>query len=256
MIVLNEHVGASKQDVQIQTSVAALGLVIVGADNNDQVAINANIADGTAKITISLVTASSGSKVIIPKMPLRHALNIKALYEGFFRLSAVAARGVAGTIQIGVGGALQLQNGDYVSVSIEGLTATAKTTLYSIDFEKKTNQYRFIEKIVIIGSKDVDLLSKQVLFFVKSDDGLDKVQVQYAEKSASYDQKELVLINDSMNDFVHLDTSEDGTVTKLVTGYDQLLALDVDQAYSATITPKSNTPLVAYTSAVRTTNEK
>lgn len=251
MKILRQQPGAFKQDIQVETAIMKLGLVCNLPENTSYFTPD---AFNKMLIEISLTTALHGSKVILPKMSVRDAFDIASMGEGFF---VWGLSKIKGQIVIADHGSLVLQNGDMISISYEGFPDACTTDLYAIDSPAKTNIFCSIEEIVVTGTKDLNISDKTEIFFPVTDalgNGIDKIQLQYADKTVTVDEEELKFINDSVNDISCVRQEQD-VVTGLPVpgiypvrfGFDRLLKLDVTHAYSVIITPKTKTPISVYT---------
>jgi hypothetical protein len=208
-------------------------------------------------IEVSVTTSSNGSKVIVPKMSLRDAFNIAAMAEGFF---VWGQKKIKGSVVISEHGSLVLMNGDSLSVSYEGFPANSVTDIYALDSPLRTNLYNGIEEVVVTGTKELNISDKTDLYFPITDadgNGIDKIQIQYADKTVTIEEEELKFINDTVNDIscvVENDANGadlNNSIYPVKYGYDRVLRLEISAAYSVIITPKTKNPISIYTQTVK-----
>lgn len=245
MRLLRDHAGAFAQDVQLQTSAVKLAFTVSSAT-----AITEAVFDAMM-VQVSIMSKSSGEITVMPRMPLRHAFNKSSVKEGYFVWGTNILKG---TIDLSRLGAVDLNEGEYFSINYEGFPANAVTNIMAIDAPVLAKAVEITEEIVISGTvKDIVVADKHSLFIPLTDgngNGLHSLQLQYADRTVTYDEDELKVMNEAMNDLAcvidnQLDDA-DGTTRLVKFGYDQLLYLDITNVIRIKVTPKTKNPTSIY----------
>lgn len=249
MRLLRGQTGTFKEDIQLETSCAKLAISVSSASG----AFATESVYDKMRIQVDLHSRNRGAIQIIPKMALREALNIAAIKEGFFVKSDNL---VKGSLNIGLNGAIQLQNGDYLSVSYDNFPADAVTDLFSIDVFVSTALFSSIEEQTINGTaRDLNVADCTDIFFPITDadgNGIETIAVQYANKTVTYSADEIAIINDTVNDVVVVESEKSDSTPEVTFGYDKLLWLNIANAYRLTITPLTKVGTTIFLSRTKT----
>lgn len=246
MRLLRDQIGAFKEDLQLQTSAVKLLINISSVAGFSEAAFNA------MQISVSVFNKNSGEEPVLPKMPLRDAFNKSSFKEGFFKWGQNT---LSGTIDLSVHGAVDMEEGEYFSINYEGFPADALTSIYAVDAPMLVKSVLKTEEITISGTtKDINVSDKSSLFIPLTDGaghGVESLQLQYANRTVTYTEDEIKLLNESVNDLAcvidqTLDNA-DGTSRLVKFGYDRLLHLDITNVIRLQIKPKTKTAISVYT---------
>lgn len=246
MHLLKAATGTFKSDIQLEVPAGKLAIKISSASGG-----NAETFD-TCKISVQ-VSTKSGTKTILPKMLLLHALEMSALGEGYFVKNNTE---LSGCIDLSDFGALAPTDG-YLSISYEGFPADAVTDIYAVDVPVNTNIGKVVEEFIIQGTKEISINNKTEIFIPVSDgvNGIEEITVTFPGKVCTYNEAELSIINDGKNDLlcaqgrdidVMAVTVDDGEGV-LTLGFKRLLSLDISEAFSVKIKTLDDSKIKIYT---------
>lgn len=255
MQILRQQVGSFKQDIQIETGVHALMLRV---SLPPTFGFNSNGTDDVFNkmtVEVNLNSASTGSKVIIPKIPVRDLFNMNTFEEGVF---IADYNTVQGTFLIGEhNAALALTNGDNITLSYDGFPDNAIVDLFGIDAEERTSDYEHIEEVVFTGVKELNISDKKNFYIpITNDagDGIQRVQIRYPNRTVTLEEDEIMAQNIHSNGIVRISNQNItnagngfSSPNGIAFGYDRLLRINVLNALSITVTPRTKVPLSIYT---------
>ena len=247
MRLLRDHPGAFAEDVQLQTKAGGLLIDVDSVSGFSEAAFNAMMIQ-----ILYFPGDSGGQKVVMPKMPLRDALNIDQFGEGFFQWGK---NKITGNIVLSNKGAVSMDKGGYFSINYDGFPADAKTNIYADDSALKTEAIRVLEEILVSGTtRDIDVTGIDGIYLPITDangNGVSELQLTYGSTTVMFLERQLQGMQYRINDIAcvidqQLDDS-DGPDRLVKFGYDRLLYVNTERCSTVKITPKTKAGFSIYT---------
>lgn len=217
MKLLEETGKASYNDKQIESACEKLLFVLTLADKT-------KLAD--VKLDVKINDRNTGTKSIIPNLPLGDLFEIAAANEGFTVYRTVGANTViSGTVELSNDGALLPESG-YISASVSGMVTTDKLEIYVMDDAETTKEYIEYETVYIQPDSVKELMvEKNYQISMRKDVSL--FDIKYINgRQVSYTAPELNYINDEINPLSYVDYSDQETAT-IKTGASKFFSLGI-----------------------------
>jgi hypothetical protein len=236
-----------KEDLQIQASTQLLGFTIT----SDGDWFNFPDMSGNVFIRLRIVSHKAGTVQVIDRMPLSVLFELRGLKFGFFELSDFGSSqpGVnngrryrySGVITVGIDGALELQDGEYLSLDLDCETPF-DAEISTIDSPDLVSKYQRVNPQSVQGiTREINLTDVKGIL-VQPHRVLD-MQVQYEKRGVPVTQAEMKLLAQANNEVVLMDY----VAKRSRAGYVEHVHYDCDRAQSATVTPVDAQQFYIYT---------
>jgi hypothetical protein len=233
-----------REDIQIQASCEKIAIRIT---TDGKWFFDPQFQTGLVYVRLRLISHKAGTVQIIDRMPLSVLLEREGQKFGFFeRTDQIGVAGAesewiyAGSIQVGDGGALELQDGEYLSLDLES-DMPFSAQISTIDSPDLVNSYIRINPQTVNGvTREIGLAdAKEILVPVSL---IRDVQVQYENRATPVTQEEMYYLGMANNETTCMDFLH----KRATAGILQHLLLPTKRAKSMTITPQSSTQFYVY----------
>ena len=213
-------------DLQIQTNVAVIGFTVQAAD----------AAFENVKLGLKLVTRN-GSKPIIDPTKLVELLDQESSLIGHYRKSSSAGvTTLTGSIAVSADGSLELRDGEYLSLSTTGTSASPSLKFWAIELGAPVRTVIQRVKIPVTGTtRNIDLTGVSRISYPAWE--ISEMVLQYAGHTRTLTDFEHEILQLRTNDVVFADGGTGATKDE----FNYVFNLDVQNALSMKVTPAGST---------------